>query len=79
MKFSTRLKVIHRRYFDEFGMEKHIQTLTKQYLFNNFVFWSSDIDFETIPMFVIIARGCYGDNAGWVSKFSPFNKDGIKE
>lgn len=46
-------------------------------LFGRVVLWWK-LDYEIIPMHVMIAYGIFNDTFGWRSKFAPFTKDGIQ-
>jgi len=70
---KTRLRVL------AFGGNERWQELRREYLVAGVPVWYEVLDREDVPSFAWIGDACFGDTCGWVSKFAPFEKDGIKK
>lgn len=55
------------------------QTLVKEVMIGKYVIYRTSIDEEKIPTHAVICSACFGDTGEWVSKFAPFDANGIKE
>jgi hypothetical protein len=66
---KSRLRVLRR------GCE---QRLVKEWVLFGVPVARITKDREDIPQHVPLLVGCFGDTGGWVSKFAPFNRRGIK-
>lgn len=72
---QTRLRVVGRR---RSMTDDRYQELRKEWLLFGIVIWSVVLDSEEVPLFVILSNACFGDTGGWVSKFAPFDSNGVK-
>ena len=53
------------------------QKLIREQLWCGMVVFRKVIDMEIVPVYAWAGQACLGDTGGWVSKFAPFNRDGI--
>jgi hypothetical protein len=69
VKVEVRLRVVRK------SLEQ--QSLRKEWLLFGLVVWARTIDTEDVPSFAWIGRACFGDTQSWVSRFAPFDSQGI--
>lgn len=58
--------------------DRQTQALVKEWLICGRVVYRKTLDTEYIPGHVIICLTCLRDTGLWVSKFAPFDENGVK-